>query len=269
MVEINIQGETYLIDFNTKKLLGSNGEELGHGEALSYLRQYLIQENIPNPKGHNNHSLISAIKRHINNISDSYQFDESKFMGNMAKKTEKKVLNIGKVVISNGKVDIENFVGHSKNNKTDISSFIKHVEHLVENSFVHKIDWSILTPKNIYNEFIRKNVSQKPGVYIWYDSKNQDVLYIGMAGKIKTNGELTNHPISKRLQAPRIKDFETKKDITTNRYIPAVLQLFGLEEIEFHILPCKENEPAAYVESTLLYNYFKAHGVLPILNNAF
>lgn len=50
MVEIKIQGETYLIDFNTKKLLGSNGEELGHGEALSYLRQYLIQENIPNPK---------------------------------------------------------------------------------------------------------------------------------------------------------------------------------------------------------------------------
>lgn len=267
MVEIKLNGETYLIDFNAKKLVDQNGSKLKN--AKSYLRQYCIQENIPFLTGHTTHEFIGNIKKQMKNISVLNQFGDSKFMGNMAKKTEKKVLNIGKVVISNGKLDIENFVGHSKNNQTEISVFIKHVEHLVENSFVHKIDWSILTPKNIYNEFIRKNVSQKPGVYIWYDAKNQEVLYIGMAGKIKTNGELTNHPISQRLQAPRIKDFETKKDITTNRYIPAVLELFGLEEIEFHILPCKENEPAAYVESILLYNYFKAHGVLPILNNAF
>ena len=267
MVEIKIKGETYLIDFNAKKLVDKNGSKLKN--AKSFLRQYCIQENIPFPMDHNPHQLIGKIKKQMKNISVSNQFDDFNFIGDSAKKTEKKVLNIGKVVISNGKLDIENFVRHSKNNQTEMSSFIKHVEHLVENRFVHKIDWSILTPKNIYNEFIRKNVSQKPGVYIWYDAKNQEVLYIGMAGKIKTNGELTNHPISQRLQAPRIKDFETKKDITTNRYIPAVLELFGLEEIEFHIFPCKENEPAAYVESILLYNYFKAHGVLPILNNAF
>lgn len=267
MVEIKIKGEIYLIDFNAKKLVDKNGSKLKN--AKSYLRQYCIQENISFLMGHTTHEFIGNIKKQMKNISVSNQFDDSKFIGNTAKKTEKKVLNIGKVVISNGMLDIEKFVPHSKKIQTEIGSFIKNVEHLVENSFVHKIDWSILTPKNIYNEFIRKNVSQKPGVYIWYDAKNQEVLYIGMAGKIKTNGELTNHPISQRLQAPRIKDFETKKDITTNRYIPAVLELFGLEEIEFHILPCKENEPAAYVESILLYNYFKAHGVLPILNNAF
>jgi hypothetical protein len=267
MVEIKIKGQTYLIDFYAKKLVDKDGSKLKN--AKSYLRQYCIQENIPFLIDYTTHEIIGKIKKQMKNISVSNQFDDFNFRGDSAKKTEKKVLNIGKVVISNGKLDIENFVGHSKNNQTEMSSFIKHVEHLVENMFVHKIDWSILTPKNIYNEFIRKNVSQKPGVYIWYDAKNQEVLYIGMAGKIKTNGELTNHPISQRLQAPRIKDLETKKDITTNRYIPAVLELFGLEEIEFHILPCKENEPAAYVESILLYNYFKAHGVLPILNNAF
>ena len=267
MVEIKIKGQTYLIDFYAKKLVDKDGSKLKN--AKSYLRQYCIQENIPFLIDYTTHEFIGKIKKQMKNISISNQLDASKFIGKTAKKTEKKVLNIGKVVISNGKLDIESFVGHSKKIQTEIGSFIKHVEHLVEKRDVHKIDWSILTPKNIYNEFIRKNVSQKPGVYLWYDAKNQEVLYIGMAGKIKTNGELTNHPISQRLQAPRIKDLETKKEISTNRYIPAVLELFGLEEIEFHILPCKENEPAAYVESILLYNYFKAHGVLPILNNAF
>lgn len=179
MVEIKITGETYLIDFNSKKLLDKNGSKLKN--AKSYLRQYCIQENIPFLMGHTTHEFIGKIKKQMKNLSVSNQFDDSKFKGNVANKDRKKVRNIGKVVISNGKVDIENFVGHSKKIQTEISSFISHVGHLVENSFVYYIDWSILTPKSIYNEFIRKNVSQKPGVYIWYDAKNQEVLYIGMA----------------------------------------------------------------------------------------
>jgi hypothetical protein len=177
--------------------------------------------------------------------------------------------NIGKVIISNGSVKTENFVPHSKKHQTEITSFIKNVEHLVEPCEIIPINRSLFIPKNNYNAFIKKNVVDKPGVYIWYDSINQEVIYIGMAGKIKTNGTLTNHPISKRLQATRSKDITTKKEVTTNRYVPAILEIFEVHEIEFHILPCKENEPAAYVESILLYNYFKTHGVLPILNNAY
>jgi hypothetical protein len=264
--EITINQDKYFLDFIEKKLFNKNGERVKN--ELSILRLYIIQEGIDVPKNSTNQSYIGAIKKQLKNKSSNSVNDviQSERIQTIKEKVDQ---NIGKVVISNGKVIIEDFVRHSKKKQTEISTFIKYVEHLVEDYCVKKIDWSIFIPKNTYNDFIKKNICHKPGVYIWYDAINQEVLYIGMAGKIKTNGDLTNHPISKRLQATRIKDFETKKDITTNRYIPAILELFGLEEIEFHILPCKENEPAAYVESILLYNYFKANGVLPILNNAF
>jgi hypothetical protein len=198
--------------------------------------------------------------------------DLQKIFSQKREKTSKKGnvdQNIGKVVISNGKVITEYFSRHSKRHKTEIISFINLVEHLIETHTILQINESLFTPKNIYNSFIQKNVVEKPGVYIWYDNKNKEVIYVGMAGKIKTSGQLTNHPISQRLQAPRIKDKTTGKEITTKNYIPAILELLDLTEIEFYILPCKENEPAAFIEAMLLYNYFKQHGVLPLLNNAY
>ncbi len=258
MVEIEINNIKYILDFEEKRLLSENGLKVKN--SLNLLRLYFNQEGIELPKNANNHSLIGVIKKHMKSeikkrsVKNEENLDDS---------------NIGKVVISNGEVKPEHFIRHSKKHRTEISAFIREVEHLTETHEVITIKRSLLTPENNYNSFIKENVAKKPGVYIWFDTKNQEVIYIGMAGKIKTSGQLTNHPISKRLQATRSKDVATKKDITTNRYIAAILEIFEVQEIKFHILPCKENEPAAYIESILLYNYFKKNGVLPILNNAY
>jgi hypothetical protein len=207
---------------------------------------------------------IGAIKKDLN--SNDY-LNTNRIFNSTDKRNY--VPNIGKVTISNGKVISENFNRHTNQHRTEILSFIKNVEYLIEPFEFVLIDKTLFTPNNRYNAHIRKMVAQKPGVYIWYDKKNKEVIYVGMAGKIKTNGQLSNHPISQRLQAPRSRDITTKKEISTNNYIPAILELLGISEIEFYILPVKENEPSAYVESILLYKYFKTHGVLPILNNAF
>lgn len=259
-VEIEINSEKYFLDFKEIKLFDKNKIRVKPEKV--FLRSYVIQENIEWQKSDTNQDLIRAIKKHFKNNNKINQ--ENNYNYNVMDDSK-----IGKVIISNGEVKTEHFVPHSKKYQTEITSFIKNVEHLIEPFEVISINRSLFTPKNNYNAFIKKNVVEKPGVYIWYDSKNQEVIYIGMAGKINTSGQLTNHPISKRLQATRSKDITTKREITTNRYIPAVLEIFEVHEIEFHILPCKENEPAAYVESILLYNYFKTHGVLPILNNAY
>ena len=138
----------------------------------------------------------------------------------------------------------------------------------LDNAFIDEWRGKTITDLSVLKKLGLEDIKQVP-VTVLYDNKNKEVIYVGMAGKIKTSGQLTNHPISQRLQAPRIKDKTTGKEITTKNYIPAILELLDLTEIEFYILPCKENEPAAFIESILLYNYFKQHGVLPLLNNAY
>lgn len=247
-------------------------------KARSVLRDYIIQNELQikifkNKKDGSKVDLTTdelgiEFKKYlgITNIkkSKTYITNEIEMKNNI-----KENGNIGKIIFSNGEVKTEDFIKHSNKYETDINSLVKNVEHLIDSNekiLVHK---GLFAPENNYNAFIKENVQQKPGVYIWYDKKNKEVLYIGMAGKIKTNGKLTNHPISKRLQAPRCKDVFTKKDVSTNKYIAAIFEVFEVNEVEFHILTCKENEPAAYIESILLYKYFKDQKVLPILNNAF
>lgn len=43
----------------------------------------------------------------------------------------------------------------------------------------------------------------------------------------------------------------------------------NIDSLRFYILYSKQSEPPAYIESLLLYNYFKTNNYLPCLNNAF
>ncbi len=205
-------------------------------------------------------------KRYLEIVSNK---NDIKQIDNLTQSIMKKEDAIGKIIFSNKELVIEEFKHHPKNYKTDINLLLENVEDFISSTDRISIHKSLFTPKNIYNSFIKQNIPSKPGVYLWFNKLNNEIIYIGMAGKIKTNGELTDHPISKRLQAPRCKDISTKKDINSNLFVKAVLDVFNIDEIEFIILTCKENEPAAHIESILLYNYFKQHKVLPILNNAY
>lgn len=120
-----------------------------------------------------------------------------------------------------------------------------------------------------FNQTIRDNVEKKLGVYIWVNSENNVIVYIGMAGKLKNDGEFVKHSIQNRLLASRGKDKLTKKDIQTNDYVKKLMKEHSIKTLDFHIMYSKIGEPPAYIEALLLYKYYKKNGCLPLFNNSF
>jgi hypothetical protein len=120
-----------------------------------------------------------------------------------------------------------------------------------------------------FNQTIRKKVASKFGVYVWVVKLTGEVVYIGMAGKIKTDGTIGDHSIQNRLIASRGKDKITKKDIQTNDYISIFMSNNSIDSLNFFIMYSKQDEPPAYIEAILLYKYYKKNKKLPRLNNSF
>ncbi len=147
------------------------------------------------------------------------------------------------------------------------------LESFVEETVVKfQIDRTIFDSdfgREAFNLTIRQYVSKKFGVYIWIDKATDEIVYIGMAGKIKTDGRLSDHSIQSRLLASRGKDKLTKKDIQTNDYIRELMTKNGINSFDFYIMYSKEGEPPAYIEALLLYKYYKKNNRLPRFNNAF
>jgi len=119
------------------------------------------------------------------------------------------------------------------------------------------------------NQTIRQNVKTKFGVYVWVNKKTAEILYIGMAGKVKTDGSLGDHSIQKRLLASRGKDKVSKKDIQTNDYVSEFMTQNEIDSLDIFIMYSKKDEPPAYIEALLLYKYYKKNNKLPRLNNSF
>ena len=123
--------------------------------------------------------------------------------------------------------------------------------------------------REVFNEKIRQNVEKRFGVYIWLDKATNEIVYIGMAGKIKTDGTLGDHSVQNRLLASRGKDKITKKDIQTNDYVRDFMVKNDVESLDFYVMYSKTGEPPAYLEALLLYKYYKKNNRLPKLNNSF
>ena len=120
-----------------------------------------------------------------------------------------------------------------------------------------------------YNSIVRNNVENRNGVYLWVNSGNNEIIYIGMAGKIKSNGKYGNHSIQKRLLAARGKDKMTKKYVQTNDYIRNIMTDKDIQKIKFYIMYSKIGEPPAFLEALLLYEFYKINTRLPMLNSSF
>jgi len=135
-----------------------------------------------------------------------------------------------------------------------------------------KIEMTLFEKENgreKFNQTIRDKVGKKFGVYIWMDDKTEEIVYIGMAGKVKTDGTLGDHSIQNRLLASRGKDKISKKDILTNDYVKNFMVDNKIDSLSFYILYSKTGEPPAYIEALLLYRYYKKNNRLPKLNNSF
>ncbi|MDG2194865.1 MAG: hypothetical protein P8K77_08505 [Polaribacter sp.] len=123
--------------------------------------------------------------------------------------------------------------------------------------------------RKIFNKIIRNKVENKSGVYVWMDSKTNEIYYIGMAGKINSNGLFGNHSLQKRLIASRGRDKKTKKDIQTNDYVKNFMIENKIESLNFYIMYSKDKEPPAYLEAVLLNGFYKEKNCLPKLNKSF
>jgi hypothetical protein len=122
--------------------------------------------------------------------------------------------------------------------------------------------------RSLYNQLIRQQVPLNTyGVYIWVNTITGEIIYIGMAGKIKTNGQLGSHSIENRLLASRGRI--NGLDIQTNDYVFNFMLQNNIENLTFHILKTNQQTPPSYLEAVLLYNYYTQNQVLPILNSAF
>lgn len=143
-------------------------------------------------------------------------------------------------------------------------------EYINNNTFFEVPHQLFLQPngRSLYNQLIRLEIpANSYGVYIWENTETGEIVYIGMAGKIKTNGQLGSHSIENRLIATRGK--VNGRDVLTNDYVFNYMQNNNVNTLTFHILYTNEQTPPSYLESVLLYNYYSQNGVLPKLNNAF
>ena len=146
---------------------------------------------------------------------------------------------------------------------------LPYIDEPVINFEIEKNIFAELGGREKFNQTIRKNVKAKFGVYVWVDKKTAEILYIGMAGKIKTDGSLGDHSIQNRLLASRGKDKVSKKDIQTNDYVSNFMTQYEIDSLDIFIMYSKKDEPPAYIEALLLYMYYKKTNKLPRLNNSF
>lgn len=141
----------------------------------------------------------------------------------------------------------------------------------IENSLSFEVNQQLFNQpngRNVYNQLIRQQVPPNTyGVYIWENTATREIVYIGMAGKIKTNGQLGSHSIENRLCASRGRI--NGLDIQTNDYVFNFMQNNAVDGLTFHILKTNKQTPPSYLEAVLLYNFYTQNGVLPILNSAF
>lgn len=144
-----------------------------------------------------------------------------------------------------------------------------YIEDLVFKLEINRNIFQSSSGREQYNAIIRKNINNKFGVYVWVIRSTNEIVYVGMAGKIKQDGTLTGHTLQKRLLASRYKDKEIKKYIQTNDFIRDFMVINDVENLDYYVLYSKENEPPSFIEALLLYHLYKNNGKLPSLNNLF
>lgn len=130
----------------------------------------------------------------------------------------------------------------------------------------------------VYNELIRKSLGKKPiyGVYLWVNPNTEDVIYIGMSGKLKWTDETKSevapgtYSVQKRLVSSR-GTLNGKKDISTWEFLrDKVFTEEKLESMAVYVLGIETAQfSPSYIESLLLQNFYHQTGKIPKYNNSF
>ena len=167
-----------------------------------------------------------------------------------------------------------------------LNQITEHIDNYVEIEFNIKVNLNeqkdLLLFKKNFNKSIKEKIPEKKaGVYIWEVPSKEEIIYIGMAGKIDRNGNLKNHYLHQRLKASRGKN-ELGIDVSNGELFfklltnPKKLKMKKFQHlnkpfdsINIHVFCIKDFIPATYIESILLNKYFNIHSKLPTLNLSF
>ena len=152
-----------------------------------------------------------------------------------------------------------------------IASLTEIVKDQISDYYVLRITRNLINSNNglgDFNKAIRDNVKNQIGIYIWENHDNNEILYIGMAGKVKNNGEFVNHSVRQRLLASRGKD-EKGIDIQTNKYVQNIILENAISQVNFHVYHLKENQIPGFIEAVLINAYFQKNKCLPKYNSSF
>ncbi len=114
---------------------------------------------------------------------------------------------------------------------------------------------------------VSKNVPMKPGVYLIYGFRDgeQTLVYIGMSGTMKKNGEWGGQMLRKRL---RMKQDKVYRQI----YFTQKIKDDGWDFLRFHwyiTYNNKHNHLPRYVEGLLIQRFYEQNSRLPEWNKDF
>lgn len=167
-----------------------------------------------------------------------------------------------------------------------LNQIIEHIDNYVEFEVNINVNLNeqkdLLLFKKNFNKSIKEKIPEnKAGVYIWEVPSKEEIIYIGMAGKIDRNGNLKNHYLHQRLIASRGKN-DLGIEVSTGELLFKLLSNTKnlkmkkfqhlnkpFDSINIHVFCVKDFIPATYVESILLNKYFNLCSKLPTLNLVF
>ena len=143
---------------------------------------------------------------------------------------------------------------------------------LIDHDYAIQIPYATISTTNglkEYNRIIRNSVEDLVGIYLWENANNNEVFYIGMAGKVNQQGQLVNHSVRSRLQASRGKDPATGRDVLSNQYILNLMAQENCTQLNIHIIHLQNCQIPGYAEAVLLNAFYQRNGLLPKYNSAF
>lgn len=111
---------------------------------------------------------------------------------------------------------------------------------------------------------IKSNIPNSFGVYIFYkNSKSyENIIYIGKAGEFTNLGDKKAQGLQKRLTNIRDKK-------PANIYYKDIFTFLDIEKIILEYFETDENFIPAYIEASLIQEYYLKNNKLPILNKSF
>jgi hypothetical protein len=122
-------------------------------------------------------------------------------------------------------------------------------------------------PNYQYRCLINEHLPNQIGVYLWADSEG-NIIYIGKAGTLKTNGNYTTHTVRQRNLAPRCR--VDGRDVLTADYIRQILEQGEIDSVTITALTFDTTRIVpAFFEAQLLQEFYSVEGILPRYNKSF